>query len=187
MPADHAAQRMRGADLVVAVAEHEQRAGAFDAPAEKLDEVQRRVVGPVQVLDHHQCRRVGGAQLGQHRLEQRRPRPVQPCAEARTALSRHVEQRRQRMRRFECVAGAPPDGRAGVAGRQRPQHAGLADACFAGHQRDAAVPRRVAQQRGQFLQHRLSFDQTVHGAAGAAGVGPTAPACPARRRARARG
>ena len=38
--------------LIVAIGEHEQRGDVMDAPGEELDQVERRLVRPVQVLEH---------------------------------------------------------------------------------------------------------------------------------------
>jgi len=55
----HAAQRMRARHFVVAEAHGQQRVRALDAATQELQQVQRRVVGPVRVLDDHQHRRSG--------------------------------------------------------------------------------------------------------------------------------
>ena len=60
---------MRNGHLVVAVADHQQCPRAFDAPAQKLDEVQRRFVGPVRIFDHHQQRFGREPQVVEYRFE----------------------------------------------------------------------------------------------------------------------
>ena len=68
--AQNAAQWMVQTKLFVAQRDHQQRARAVNAPAEVLDEVERRFVGPMRVLDH-QHRRTGTlAQEGEKRREQ---------------------------------------------------------------------------------------------------------------------
>ena len=55
--AQQQAQRRLAGDLVVAIGEHEQDARRGDAPAEELHQVERRLVGPMDVLDDDQRRR----------------------------------------------------------------------------------------------------------------------------------
>jgi hypothetical protein len=50
--AEHDPQGMAWPQLVVAIGEHEQRRDVLDAPAQELDQVERRLVGPMQVLEH---------------------------------------------------------------------------------------------------------------------------------------
>jgi len=71
---ENAAQRMGGADLVVAKAHCQQGVRALDASAQVLQQVLRGVVGPVGVFHHEQQRLGGQAQFVDHGLEQRRPR-----------------------------------------------------------------------------------------------------------------
>ena len=61
------------ADLVAAVGRDEQDPVLLDRVAEEGDEVERGVVGPLEVLEHDQ-HRLGGAEHREHLLEQREPR-----------------------------------------------------------------------------------------------------------------
>jgi hypothetical protein len=49
---ENALERVLGADLVIAVRRDEENAAFPDPAAEELQEVQRRVVGPMHVLEH---------------------------------------------------------------------------------------------------------------------------------------
>ncbi len=72
--ADQAAQRVRAVQLVGAVREHEQDLRVVQAAHEQRDQLERRAVGPVQVLEHDHERPVApGARDGaEHELEQLR-------------------------------------------------------------------------------------------------------------------
>ena len=60
---------MRGSHLVVPITDDQQRARAIDSSAEKFDQVERRVVGPVGVLNDDQHWHRGQTQLIEHGLE----------------------------------------------------------------------------------------------------------------------
>ena len=117
-------------------------APALQPPAEQRDHVERRVVGPVEVLDHEQ----GGvgegvAGGGEHVLAG----AVRDRAGERAAdLARHVAQRAERAGRDQRVARAPQRvAAAGDGGHER----GLADARLAEHDDDAAGFDRRLQLR----------------------------------------
>jgi hypothetical protein len=100
---------MTGAELVVTIGEDEKRGQLLDAAAEELREVERGVVGPVQVLhdDHGRaCLVPEGVDDGG---EERRARDL--AVEQRAQRTRQhlgdVAQRPQRPRREQRVARAP--------------------------------------------------------------------------------
>ncbi len=97
--AEQAPQGMGAADLVVAVGAQQQRARALDAPAEVGQQVERRLVGPMQVFEH-QAMRVA-AQCVEHRGEDLEAAVV--AAEGRRHASRRAP--------WRCRAA----GRAGAA------------------------------------------------------------------------
>jgi hypothetical protein len=63
---------MRSVDLVRAEGEHEQHPDAAQRPHQERDEVKRRAVRPLEVLDDEHQRPVGGQPLddAEHELEQ---------------------------------------------------------------------------------------------------------------------
>jgi hypothetical protein len=63
--AEHDPQRMRAVELVVAVGREHQRRDRLDATGEQAHDVQRGLVGPVQVLEHHDARSPLGQLRGQ--------------------------------------------------------------------------------------------------------------------------
>jgi len=66
---EHRPQRVAPVDLVRAIAQHEQHGCVAQRPGEEHDQVERRPVGPVQVLDHEYERPVCG-DAGEHGEEQ---------------------------------------------------------------------------------------------------------------------
>ena len=96
--AEHDAQRVVALELVVAVGRDHQRRHARHAPAEQVHEVERRLVGPVQVLEDDDR-----ASRGRRAPERRAPR-------WRTRRVRSAPRARRR-RRPRCRAA----GRAGAA------------------------------------------------------------------------
>ncbi|MBA3506475.1 MAG: hypothetical protein H0T80_11940, partial [Betaproteobacteria bacterium] len=68
--AEHRAQWMPGTHFVVPVREDNQRRQARNATAEELDEVERRFIGPVDVLEHRDHRRAALTEIPQHRGKQ---------------------------------------------------------------------------------------------------------------------
>jgi len=180
--AEQPAQRMRGRHLVVAPRHHEQARHAVDAAAQELQQVQRGVVGPVQVLEDGQHRAAAALQRRQHRVEQlgARVARLQQRAERDVDVARDVVQRRERVRRLERVAGAPPQRRVAAARGHRLEQRRFADAGLAAdqHQVAAAVARRgeLAFER---QQGGVALDE-LHGVMPAAG----GPAPPSRRRVR---
>jgi hypothetical protein len=102
--------------------QHRRRA---DAAREKPHQVERRLVRPVNVLDHDHVEPVIAGDLAQQRAEQLvalGPVPAQILQ--RTAeIAGEVEQRGERPRRRESVAGAPrPAGTGQIALEPLDQH-----------------------------------------------------------------
>ena len=171
--AQHAQQRRAGAGGVVAVAQHQQRARAVDAPAEVAQQIQRGAVGPVHVLDHqHRGRRSLAQQLqhaGQHLLALR-ARAHRQCQRGRQ-LVEQVDQRAQGLRRQQRLTGAPqPAHAAGMVAAQAAQQAGLAHAGLTVHQHASALgigALQVLQALGQRGQWQVALQQlAVSGHAG---------------------
>ena len=137
---------MRRADLVVAVGDDEDRGQVRDVPAGVPQHVQRRLVGPVHVLDDQHAR------AGEH-VEDRREHglPVVPGerrGQRTTGVGGRVAQRAQRARREQVVAG--PDEQPGAPARvaqEGADQAGLADPGVAVDEDDAAAPGQGRSQR----------------------------------------
>jgi len=91
---------MVAAERVVAHAEHEQCTGAFDAPAQVAQQVERGTVGPLHIVDHQHGRCAAVAQHRQHTGEH--VGCLAACAHRRGQRRRQVieqiDQRAQRRR-----------------------------------------------------------------------------------------
>jgi hypothetical protein len=167
------AQRVPTVQLVVAVAGDQQRRDARDPPAAQPQHVERRLVGPVHVLEHDDRR---PAQLAQ----ERRGHDVRRCAlrhrrgELAAGDRADVLQGTQRGEREERVALTPQDLRVAVLA-EAAQQGGLADARLAGHEHQPAAARHERgverRERVRALQQR-ALDR---------GDGHARPILPARR------
>jgi hypothetical protein len=105
-------QRIAGVNLVVAAGQHDQRAGLLDPPGGVAEHVERRVVGPVEILDHEHGGRPCGElleQAAEHRVHRL---PVgQRGGERALAAGGRVAQRAERARRHQVVAGGEQHAR----------------------------------------------------------------------------
>jgi hypothetical protein len=146
--AQHPAQRMVVAQLVVAVGQQQHAGQGRDPPGQVADHVKGGVVGPVDVLDDHHRRPAGqlpvdGAEHGVasgHRLH----RPGQGAA----GPTGHVPERAEGARCDQVVAGA--DEHPGVGRRlpcERPDEAGLADPGLARDEHDRAATLHGSPER----------------------------------------
>jgi hypothetical protein len=155
-----------GADLVVPVGDEQQRPAEREPAAEERDHVERRLVGPVQVLQHDD--RAGGLRRPVQRLEEQvedlgpvtaRVLP-QPLAQRAAEPAGDVVQRAERARGEQRVASAPQHlgARAGRVG-ERGGQAGFAGARLAAEQRDPAAGRTLGQQPVQGGQLVRPFQQ----------------------------
>ena len=150
---------MTGVNLVTAVSHDQHGARARDAPPEILHQVERGVVRPVHVLDDEDEGLPGTLELIDHGGEDALAvRALGHGVEQCTAcLAAHVAQWPERLRRRERIARAPQyaDRRA-AAPDELTDDRRLADARFAGHERDAPAAGRsgilpARQQRQLFV------------------------------------
>ena len=155
---------MLRSELVVAIGKNEQYGQRCDAPPEELDEVQRRFVRPMHVLEREDERRTPLAKTLQQQRKQRMP--VAAGVEQRVVvpLQCDVAQRTQRTGREEGIAGAGDHlGLESCKGQEALEKRALPDARFAGNEHDAAhaTPhlRKLARQR---FERRPPFEQIVH-------------------------
>ena len=155
----------RAPSSVVAIGHHEQGRQLLDAPAEELHEVERRLVGPVQVLhDHH-----GRAGLVPERVEDRgedgraRDLGVEQGAQRSRQRLGDVPQRSQRPRGEQGIARAPQHaGRVTVELGEALHERGLADARLAADQHHAPVPpAHLAESGAEGREHGLTLEK-VH-------------------------
>ncbi len=148
--AEHDPQRMRPVELVVAVGREHQHAGGLDAPGQQADGVEGGLVGPVQVLEH-QRRDPGAAQGAEQRRDHRARRAAggHDVGELAAELVGDVEERAERARRVQRVAGPGDHPQRGVGGDERPHQDGLADPRLPGDEHDA--PAGTGAHRGEVV------------------------------------
>ncbi len=159
--AEQAVERMRPPELVVAEARCHDRRRALDPAREQPEQVERRLVGAVDVLEHEERRRLG-CELAQERVgELVRPGvSAQRVGQLAADAARDLDERAQRPRRLERDAAAPED-----AGGMRPdghaaQERRLADAGLASHEHEPAGPARGVRERGFQRVHEVrAFEQ----------------------------
>jgi len=128
-------------ELVVAIRQHEERGDLPDAAAEERDQVERRRVRPVQVLEHDDHRRVL-PELFEDRGEDhpRRSARFEPPEQCGARLLGDVVDGPQRPRGVEGIAGAPQRAaRLPTRAREAVDERGLADSRLAVQQRDAPL------------------------------------------------
>jgi hypothetical protein len=159
------AERVVGANLVVAVGDNQQRPGALHPPPQEHQQVQGGLVGPVGVLDHDHLAPRRLCELVQERGEDGLPRPPrgEQLGEPAARLPGDVVQRPQGTGREQRVTGPQqgPDVRRLPLGEPL-DHRRLADAGLARQQDDAAARRRRGQHAAQLLQQRSALEQVHH-------------------------
>ena len=148
----------RSASASVAAGEDQAAAGGREAAPEQREQVERGVVGPVDVLDHDRRRAaVGerGEQRGQDRLA---PAVLQRARERAGRRTGDVVDGAERARYAERVAGAierPHVARA----QHRADERGLPDPRLAQHERDPALGPGLVQRTPQGGLFLLAFKQ----------------------------
>ena len=159
---EHESQRVTRVQLLLPIAQGDHGADRLDAAGDEADHVERRLVRPVDVLDHDD-RRPAPAQL----FDERRGHGVWDRVAAKevgqsvACLGRDVVERAERLRRQERVAHPPEDAHVpGPAGAELLQERRLPGTCLAGDHRHAAVPRcRLGECRFQRGQLALALGQ----------------------------
>ena len=158
-------------DALRAAGEDQAPGRAHEAAAEERDEVERAVVGPVEVLDDDDR---GGRELvergGEHVLA--RARAVERGEQRPAGLARHVAERAHRARRDQRVARAPEHAPRGQGAADVGDQRGLADARLAGHDGDAPGAARVRDRRLEDPPLAVAFEK-LHPAASL--IDPFAP------------
>jgi hypothetical protein len=159
--ADHLLERMVDADLVVPVGADHERGHPADAPGEQGEHVERRLVGPVQILEHEHGRGVA-AELAEQRGKDVRRCGVarKPGGEGAAGLVGDIHQGPEGPRGEEAVAGAPEHPRRCLPCAEDARQRGLADAGLAGDERQSSRPRlRRREQRGQLRKGLVALEQ----------------------------
>ncbi len=142
--------------LVVAIGAHHQGAHTPHPPAEHPEQIERGIVGPVQVLENDHIAGVRLEDQRQHRIEDAVAiAGGQGRLERTSDLLGDVDERGERSRRDNRVAPTPPEAvHPGSIGTEGLHQGGLADTGLADDQGDVAsgAASRV-QQPGQLRQY----------------------------------
>lgn len=155
--AHHHGQRVITAHLLGAERGQDHQPDPGQAAAQVAQDVQGRLVGPVDVLEQEQHRRPG--QRLAHVPEQPEPAHTRLVVHRRDQLGQGIQDRAQCLGGRDVVAGAAPHRHTGNVGQGRGERR-LADARFAAqeHQPAAAV-KRLAEQSLQRGQEARPLDQ----------------------------
>jgi hypothetical protein len=157
---EDAVQRVPGADLVVAVGHEQHRGQVLDAASDVAQHVDRRIVGPVDVLHDQHAR---SRQLRGDRRQHRLPIPRRQGLGQRVAAAGRIAQRAERARGQQVVArsGQQPD--AVQPAHEGTDQAGLTDSGLAEDQDHAsAAGLGLRDRRAQLLQLGTAFEQLIH-------------------------
>ncbi len=159
---EHGAQRMLGPHLIVTVGDDQHDGEMPQAAPEELDQIERRLIGPVNILDDEDRRRGTPRQVVDCCIEDDVAvgRRLKGGAECLPRLPRHVVERRQGMGREERLAASPEHARGrALAVHELLQERGLADPGLAAHERHASRSTRHALERGgELVQVQLSLE-----------------------------
>ena len=130
---------MTAAELVIPIAGDQQGGRCLDPAAEQSQHVERRLVRPVDVLEHDDRRRTLPElrEQGRSDLIWSRPAGAQ-TGELPTDPRRNIDQRAKRPGGEEGVAGPPKDLGARMLIGEAAQERGLANPSFAGEDAEAA-------------------------------------------------
>ncbi len=141
---EHGGEPVVRADLVVAEGRHREQGEPVEPSSEEAHQLQRRLVGPVQVLEHEQ--RGAGGQQRPDVVEQPGPGGRSRALDGMRELRHGVEHGAQRGGRGHVVAEATAHHEVVVVGAhplQKSAHeGGLADAGLAAEEHPAAGPPR---------------------------------------------
>jgi hypothetical protein len=150
-------QRVVALELVVPVRHEQQATGSFQPPAQQPDDVQRRLVGPMDVL-HDDDERLA-AQLEQCGGNLVR-RAVRAENDSWPGL-RDLQERSERTWSGDRVAGTTQDGKARRKLVAEPANERcLADACLAGDENEATGAAVRRRERGrERLEQRFALEQ----------------------------
>jgi len=149
----------------VGPARHHQASARTREPArQQRHEVERRVVGPVQIVDHED-RRLARPQRVERGREDLLPRrsPLHQLQQRAADGPGHVPERTHRTGRDERVAGAPQHAPRSAAGAHRGHERRLADPRLAGDDDDPTRRRRLVERGLQGRPFIVTLKQ-LHGA-----------------------
>ena len=114
--AEHRPQGVASVQLIVAVGQDDQRRRAADPPAEIFEQIERRRVCPMHVLEYEHGRLLAALQLVQQSAEDREPVGcgLHQLQQRAFCLKRDVVERTQRLRREQRIAPTEQRARLGA-------------------------------------------------------------------------
>jgi predicted nucleotidyltransferase len=159
--AEHDPERMGAVDLVVAVAGENERGDRLEPSRQQPEDVERRLVGPVDVLEDEDRRRRGRQLAGERGRHLVWPRAgLDEALELAARPLGDLEQRPERSRSEEGIAGAPEDSRrVAVLVAEAPQQRRLPTAGLAADEHQAAV--RALGDGGQRVSERRQMARAL--------------------------
>jgi hypothetical protein len=106
--ANNESLRVTWANFIIPVRYEEHRACAMNAASQELQQIERRLICPVHILEDHERRRTS-LQIVQCRIENATPTAggIDGVEQYAFGLPGYVVQRGQWTRREECIARAP--------------------------------------------------------------------------------
>jgi hypothetical protein len=152
---EHAPHLRPLAQRIAAAGQDQAAGGAHQSPAQQRDEVERRVVRPLQVLDDEHR---GGRQLREGRRQRALPRARLDRREHRASdVARHVAQRTHRARRDQRIARPPQDAPRAQRRARGPHERRLADARLADDDHDPTRGGGLLDRRREDLPLTLTL------------------------------
>jgi hypothetical protein len=178
------AQRVIPRQVIVSVGGKQQHLGIRQPPAKEPQQVDARLIGPVDVLHDHHIQRSRLADLAQQRPEQLlaassgaaqlRQLPAQLCGQ--------VKQRPERPGGEQAVARTPGPAGIGQVALELLHQRRLADARLAGNQHQPPVaPPRLLRISGQRRQRLVPLKQPHHHSVAVAAQVANHGGCPAKQ------
>ena len=159
--AEHDLQRAVRSQLIVAERDEREHGQRRDPAAEQLDDVERPLVGPVDVLDHEH-RRGLVRQFGDERSHElvRHPPVGRKPTEVEAGVLRDVEERPECARREQPLARAPQHSGSWLVRAELAEQRGLADARLASqkHHPPTAVGR-LGEPGGEIFEQLGAFEE----------------------------
>jgi hypothetical protein len=159
---EHDPQRVAAIDPVVAIGRQHERGDRLDAASEQAQDVERRLIGPVEVLEHDDVRRPA-AQLARQRGDElaRRGALRDQRSELAADVVGDVDERAERARGEQRVARSPQHPTSASAVAERPHERRLADSRLAGDEDEppAALRTHRRQVAVECLELRAALEQ----------------------------
>ena len=157
-------------ELIVPVCRNHQRRHHLGTPPEHRHDIERRLVSPMQILDHEDCGLDGGQFVAQRGEGTSGPLTSRNGLGKRTTGDRgDVDERSERTGGTQAITAAPQDPCSRTPSvTELPHQGGLPDTGLTGYQHQPPVTAGNVSPTGlQQLEIRIAFQQTRRGGWGA--------------------